>query len=86
MDSISTKLMGKSALLMFEKTRMLHSFTKCCVLEDRFLPCSKPTRLRRTRRYRYPEFDTTRRWLKVPSQELIDMLVAPFMEDREETK
>ncbi len=26
-------------------------------------------------RYRYPEFDTTQRWAKVPSQELSDMLV-----------
>ena len=26
-------------------------------------------------RYRYPEFDTTQRWVKVPSQELSDMLV-----------
>ena len=26
-------------------------------------------------RYRYPEFDTTQRWVKVPSQALSDMLV-----------
>ena len=26
-------------------------------------------------RYRYPEFDNTQRWVKVPSQELSDMLV-----------
>jgi len=26
-------------------------------------------------RYRYPEFDTTQRWAKVPSQELSDYLV-----------
>ncbi len=26
-------------------------------------------------RYRYPEFDTTQRWVKVPSQELSDLLV-----------
>lgn len=26
-------------------------------------------------RYRYPEFDTTQRWVKVPSQELSDYLV-----------
>ena len=26
-------------------------------------------------RYRYPEFNTTQRWAKVPSQELSDMLV-----------
>ena len=26
-------------------------------------------------RYRYPEFDSTQRWVKVPSQELSDMLV-----------
>ena len=29
-------------------------------------------------RYRYPKFDTTRRWVKVPSQELSDMLVKDF--------
>ena len=29
-------------------------------------------------RYRYPEFDTTQRWGKVPSQELSDMLVEAF--------
>ena len=29
-------------------------------------------------RYRYPEFDTTQRWVKVPSQELSDMLVEAF--------
>ena len=26
-------------------------------------------------RYRYPEFDTTQRWAKVPSQALSDMLL-----------
>jgi hypothetical protein len=26
-------------------------------------------------RYRYPEFDTTQRWVKVPSQALSDMLI-----------
>lgn len=29
-------------------------------------------------RYKYPEFDTTQRWAKVPSQELSDMLVEAF--------
>ena len=29
-------------------------------------------------RYRYPEFDTTRRWAKVPSQELNDFIVDAF--------
>ena len=29
-------------------------------------------------RYRNPEFDTTQRWAKVPSQELSDMLVEEF--------
>ena len=29
-------------------------------------------------RYRYPEFDTTQRWVKVPSQALSDMLVDAF--------
>ena len=29
-------------------------------------------------RYHYPEFDTTQRWAKVPSQELSDMLVEAF--------
>lgn len=29
-------------------------------------------------RYRYPEFDTTRRWAKIPSQELSDFLVDAF--------
>ena len=27
-------------------------------------------------RYRYPEFDTTQRWVKIPSQELSDAIVA----------
>ena len=26
-------------------------------------------------RYRYPEFDTTQRWVKVPSQKLSDLLM-----------
>ena len=26
-------------------------------------------------RYRYPEFDTTRKWVKVPPQELSDALI-----------
>lgn len=26
-------------------------------------------------RYKYPEFDTTERWVKVPSQELSDILI-----------
>ena len=29
-------------------------------------------------RYHYPEFDTTQRWAKVPSQELSDALVEAF--------
>lgn len=29
-------------------------------------------------RYRFPEFDTTQRWAKVPSQELSDMLMEAF--------
>lgn len=29
-------------------------------------------------RYRYPEFDTTQRWTKVPSQGLRDALVEAF--------
>ncbi len=37
-------------------------------------------------RYRYPEFDTTQRWVKVPSQELSDMLVEALKTDKEETK
>ena len=37
-------------------------------------------------RYRYPEFDTTQRWAKVPSQELSDMLVEALMKGSEETK
>ena len=32
-------------------------------------------------RYRFPEFDTTQRWAKVPSQELSDMLVEAFKKD-----
>ena len=36
-------------------------------------------------RYRYPEFDTTQRWAKVPSQALSDMLVEA-LKDKEETK
>ena len=35
-------------------------------------------------RYRYPEFDTTQRWVKVPSQALSDMLVEAFKTDTEE--
>lgn len=34
-------------------------------------------------RYRYPEFDTTQRWAKVPSQELSDMLVDEFIKKKE---
>ena len=32
-------------------------------------------------RYHYPEFDTAQRWVKVPSQELSDMLVDEFRKD-----
>lgn len=32
-------------------------------------------------RYRFPEFDTTQHWAKVPSQELSDMLVEAFKKD-----
>ena len=32
-------------------------------------------------RYRYPEFDTTQRWAKVPSQELSDMLVEALKDE-----
>ena len=34
-------------------------------------------------RYRYPEFDTTQRWVKVPSQELSDLLINALKEDAE---
>ena len=32
-------------------------------------------------RYRYPEFDTTQRWAKVPSQALSDMLIQALKEE-----
>lgn len=35
-------------------------------------------------RYRYPEFDTTQRWTKVPSQELSGMLVEALKKEQEE--
>ena len=31
--------------------------------------------------YRYPEFDTTQRWAKVPSQALSDMLVEALKDE-----
>ena len=34
-------------------------------------------------RYRYPEFDTTQHWVKVPSQALSDMLVDDLSGERE---
>ena len=34
-------------------------------------------------RYRYPEFDTTQHWAKVPSQGLSDMLVKALNDDQE---
>lgn len=34
-------------------------------------------------RYRYPEFDNTQRWVKVPSQALSDMLVDDLSGERE---
>lgn len=34
-------------------------------------------------RYRYPEFDTTQRWAKVPSQGLSDMLIEALKEGNE---
>ena len=34
-------------------------------------------------RYRYPEFDTTQRWARVPSQELSDMLIEALKEGNE---
>ena len=37
-------------------------------------------------RYRYPEFDNTQRWVKVPSQELSDMLVDAFSNDQNENE
>ena len=33
-------------------------------------------------RYRYPEFDTTQHWAKMPSQELSDMLVEAFKDNK----
>ena len=35
-----------------------------------------------TWRYRYPEFDTTQRWVKVPSKELSDALVKEFKDKK----
>lgn len=34
-------------------------------------------------RYRYPEFDTTQRWVKVPTQTLSDMLVEAIESETE---
>lgn len=34
-------------------------------------------------RYRYPKFDTTRRWAMIASQELSDYLVDQFNKDKE---
>ena len=34
-------------------------------------------------RYHYPEFDTSQRWVKVPSQALSDMLVDDLSGERE---
>ena len=34
-------------------------------------------------RYKYPEFDTTQRWVKVPSQALSDMLVEDLKKTEE---
>jgi len=33
-------------------------------------------------RYRYPEFDTTQRWVKVPSQELTDWLFSGLKDEK----
>ena len=33
-------------------------------------------------RYHYPEFDTTQRWAKVPSQALSDMLIEGLKSER----
>jgi hypothetical protein len=33
-------------------------------------------------RYRYPEFDTTQRWVKVPSQELTDWLFSDLKDKK----
>ena len=37
-------------------------------------------------RYHYPEFDTTQRWVKVPSQELSDALVEAFKNNLNDDK
>ena len=37
-------------------------------------------------RYRYPEFDTTQRWVKGPSQALSDMLVEALSNDPSENE
>ncbi len=34
-------------------------------------------------RYRYPEFDTTRRWVKVPDQRFMDWLLSDMDKDKE---
>ncbi len=35
-------------------------------------------------RYRYPEFDTTQRWVKIPSQKISDMLIEANSQNTEE--
>lgn len=37
-------------------------------------------------RYKYPEFDTHQRWVKVPSQEVSDILLAGLKEIEKEKK
>ncbi len=57
--------------------------SKCCMLgkeqADKLSSEEKSTEKNTiTGRYHYPEFDTTQRWAKVPSQELSDALVEAF--------
>ena len=56
--------------------------SKCCMLGKNRQTSYLPEEINREEydnwRYHYPEFDTTQRWAKVPSQELSDALVEAF--------
>lgn len=70
--------LDKSSKTYSEMSKMLHAWLE----QAKKLEAGEITKEEYdTWRYRYPEFDTTQRWVKVPSQELTDWLFSDLKDE-----
>ena len=69
--------------LPVEQQTQVGSYEKILTIANRILHGGEITKEEYNQwRYRYPEFDTTQRWVKVPSQELTDWLFSDLKDKK----